>query len=127
MLSLGARQNCQRRCRNHITIEHELQGAYRFATAQGDRGVENPHITHDLPLPGGQNTSSPAPVVKLYRLTTGAGEDVFLPTWEWQVVRYMRVLDPTVPLSSGRSVGTLQLVFDGDVIAAAPLTVLPSP
>ena len=80
-----------------------------------------------LALPDDALAWADGPDGELHRLTTSGSEDVFLPTWEWQVVRYVRVIDPTAPMTGARPIGTLRLVFDGGVIAVAPLTVMPGP
>jgi D-alanyl-D-alanine carboxypeptidase len=62
-----------------------------------------------------------------YRLRTAEKAELFLPTWQWQLVQPVRMLDPAVPLTATVPVGTLTLMSGAQVLSTVPLTVWQSP
>ena len=63
----------------------------------------------------------------LYRLRAAAAPDLFLPGWQWALVRYVRVLDPQASFAGNAPVGKLLLTLDGKTLASVPLTLWPGP
>ncbi len=94
-------------------------------------------------LPDDALAWTPGPDGELYRLraepgsagsagagaagNAGASSDVFLPSWQWGLVHPVRVLDPSIPVTSTLPVGVLRLVYGDKVLATTPLGVWPSP
>ena len=78
-------------------------------------------------LPDDALSSEFGPDGRLYRLRTAGAPDVFLPNWQWAMVRTVRVLDPKAPFTDDRPVGSLLLTLDGNTLARAPLTAWPGP
>jgi D-alanyl-D-alanine carboxypeptidase (penicillin-binding protein 5/6) len=67
------------------------------------------------------------PTGQRYRLRAAESQDVFLPSWQWPLVRVNRMLDPSVPVTTSLPVGTLTLAFGSSPLARLPLFVWPNP
>lgn len=63
----------------------------------------------------------------LHRLRSAASFDIFLPAWQWSLLRPVRRLDASVPLTSTLSVGELTWLLGEQTVASAPLAVLQGP
>jgi D-alanyl-D-alanine carboxypeptidase (penicillin-binding protein 5/6) len=62
-----------------------------------------------------------------YRLRPAGSRDLFLPAWQWPLTQPVRVLYPSAPLTGTLPVGSLRLMFNGQVLAQVPLVVWPGP
>ncbi len=62
-----------------------------------------------------------------YRLRSTGSQQLFLPTWQWQLAQPIRLLDSSVPLTATLPVGTLTLMLGNQTLATAPLTVWNGP
>jgi serine-type D-Ala-D-Ala carboxypeptidase (penicillin-binding protein 5/6) len=64
----------------------------------------------------------------IYRLRAAPKTNgLFLPTWEWPLVRSVVVISPTATLTGALPVGTLELTLAGQPLASVPLTVWSGP
>jgi D-alanyl-D-alanine carboxypeptidase (penicillin-binding protein 5/6) len=57
----------------------------------------------------------------------GSAGSLFLPAWEWPLVRPVVVITPTASLTGTLPVGTLRLIVAGQSLASVPLTVWRGP
>jgi D-alanyl-D-alanine carboxypeptidase (penicillin-binding protein 5/6) len=62
-----------------------------------------------------------------YRLRSVEPMELFLPNWQWDTVRILRLIDVTGPLSGTTTLGELQVMAGGQVLAATPLTIWSRP
>jgi len=62
-----------------------------------------------------------------YRLRTVGASDIFLPSWQKALVKPVRRLDASAPLTSTLPVGELQWVLAGQTLVSEPLTVWQGP
>ena len=62
-----------------------------------------------------------------YRLRSAEPIELFLPNWQWDTVRILRVIDVSAPITGTATLGELRLLAGGQVLAAAPLTVWSRP
>ncbi len=62
-----------------------------------------------------------------YRLRAPERAELFLPRWQWTLVRPALALDAAAPLTGTLPVGTLTLTFAGQPLTSVPLTVWQSP
>jgi D-alanyl-D-alanine carboxypeptidase len=80
-----------------------------------------------LDLPDNALAWEISPSGRRHRLRIEGSENVFLPSWQWPLAEWNRVLDPTVPLTSTSPVGTLTLALGSSQLAQLPLSVWPNP
>jgi len=78
-------------------------------------------------LPDDALASEFGPDGQLYRLRAASAPDVFLPNWQWALVRPVRVLDLKTLFTGNQPVGSLLLTLDGNTLARVPLTAWPGP
>ncbi len=64
---------------------------------------------------------------RYFHLRATERAELFLPRWQWTLVRPALALDAAVPLTGTLPVGTLTLTFAGQPLTSVPLTVWQSP
>jgi serine-type D-Ala-D-Ala carboxypeptidase (penicillin-binding protein 5/6) len=98
----------------------DARGLYKFAA---DHWEWRP-----VTLPDDALAWETGPDGRAYRLRADATTDLFLPTWQWQYVQPIRVIDPTVPLTGTAPIGELKITLPGgQTLATLPLHVWQSP
>ncbi len=78
-------------------------------------------------LPENALSGELGPDGKIYRLRAATSTDVFLPAWQWPLVRPVVSLNAGVPLTGTVPVGSFRLTLGGQTLASVPIEVWPGP
>ena len=78
-------------------------------------------------LPENALSGELGPDGKIYRLRTVTSTDVFLPAWQWPLVRPVVTLNAGVPLTGTVPIGSLRLTLGSQTLASVPIDAWPGP